>query len=137
MRSFVSAYICRCAICQQIKVNTHPTIPPLQLILAKLRDHSFQFVTCNFIMALPQSDRYTALMVVIDYDSTKGTIFIPCTEKTDAHEIAKLYYQHVFKRFGWPNKFLSNQGLQFNSLVLKELWKILGIEGCITTAYHP
>jgi hypothetical protein len=136
MRSFVSAYVCRCATCQQMKVNTHPTIPPLQPILAKLRDHPFQFVTCDFIMALPQSDRYTALMVVVDHDSTKGAIFIPCTEKTDALETAELYYKHVFKRFGWPDKFLSDRGPQFNLLVLKELWKILGTEGCMTTAYH-
>jgi hypothetical protein len=36
MQSFVSAYVCGCATCQQMKVNTHPTIPPLQPILAKL-----------------------------------------------------------------------------------------------------
>jgi hypothetical protein len=76
-------------------------------------------------------------MVVVNYDSTKEAIFIPCTEKTDILEIAKLYYQHVFKRFGWPDKFLSNQGPQFDSLILKELWKILRTEECMTTAYHP
>jgi hypothetical protein len=76
-------------------------------------------------------------MVVVNYDSTKEAIFIPCTEKTDILEIAKLYYQHVFKRFGWPDKFLSNQGPQFDSLILKELWKILRTEECMTMAYHP
>jgi hypothetical protein len=91
-----------------MKVNTHPTIPPLQPILAKLRDHPFQFVTCNFITALPQSDGYIVLMVVVDHDSTKGAIFISCTEKMDALETAELYYKHVFKRFGWLDKFLSN-----------------------------
>jgi hypothetical protein len=72
-------------------------------------------------MALLQSNGYTALIVMIDHDSTKGAIFIPCTKKTNALETAKLYYRHVFKRFRWPDQFLSNQGLQFNSLVLKEL----------------
>jgi deoxyuridine 5'-triphosphate nucleotidohydrolase len=137
MRSFVSAYVRGCATCQQMKVNTHPTIPPLQPILAKLRDHPFQFVTYNFITALPQSDGYTALMVVVDHDSTKGAIFIPCIKKTDALETAELYYKHVFKRFGWPDKFLFDRGPQFDSLVLKELWRILGTEGRMTTAYHP
>jgi hypothetical protein len=108
MRSFVSAYMRGYATCQQVKVNTHPTIPPLQPILAKLRDHPFQFVTCNFIMALPQSNGYMALMVLVNYDSIKGAIFIPCTEKTDTLKTAKPYYQYVFKRFGWPDKFLSN-----------------------------
>jgi hypothetical protein len=108
MQSFVSAYVRGCATCQQMKINTHSTIPLLQPILAKLRNHLFQFVTCDFIMALPQSDRYTALMVVVDHDSIKEAIFIPCTKKTDALETAELYYKHVFKRFEWPDKFLSN-----------------------------
>jgi hypothetical protein len=76
-------------------------------------------------------------MVVVNYDSTKEAIFIPCTEKTDALEIAELYYKHVFKRFGWLDKFLSDRGLQFDSLVLKKLWRIPGMEGCMTTAYYP
>jgi hypothetical protein len=137
MQSFIFAYIRGCATCQQIKVNTHPAILPLQPILAKLQDYPFQFFICDFITALPQSDGYTVLMVVVDHDSTKGAIFIPCTEKTDALKTAELYYKHVFKRFGWLNKFLSDRGPQFNLLVLKELWKILRTEGCMTTAYHP
>jgi hypothetical protein len=108
MRSFVSAYVHGCTTCQQMKVNTHPTILPLQPILAKFQNHLFQFVTCDFITAFPQSGGYTALMVVVDHDSTKGAIFIPCTKTTDTLKTAELYYQHVFKRFGWPDKFLSD-----------------------------
>jgi hypothetical protein len=57
---------------------------------------------------LPQFNRFTTLIVVVNHDSTKEAISIPCTEKIDALEIAELYYKHVFKRFGWPDKFLSN-----------------------------
>jgi hypothetical protein len=49
-------------------------------------------------------------MVVVNYDSTRRAVFISCTEKTDALETAKLYYRHVFKRFEWLDKFLSDQG---------------------------
>ena len=29
MASFVRNYVLRCAMCQQAKINTHPTVPPL------------------------------------------------------------------------------------------------------------
>lgn len=35
MTSFVCNYILECAMCQQAKINTHPTVPPLMLIPAK------------------------------------------------------------------------------------------------------
>ena len=35
MASFVCNYVLRCAMCQQVKINTHPTIPPLMLKPAK------------------------------------------------------------------------------------------------------
>jgi hypothetical protein len=41
MQSFVSAYVHGCATCQQMKINTHSTIPLLQPILVKLRNHPF------------------------------------------------------------------------------------------------
>ena len=35
MASFVRNYVLECAMCQQAKINTHPTVPPLMPILAK------------------------------------------------------------------------------------------------------
>lgn len=88
-------------------------------------------------MALPDSKGYTALMVVVDHDSTKGVIIIPCTEQVDATRTATMYHRNVFRRFGLPDKFLSDRGPQFDSNFLKELWKLTGVEGRMSTAYHP
>ena len=37
-------------------------------------------------MDLPPSKRYDSLMVVVDYDLSKGIILIPCTKNIDALE---------------------------------------------------
>lgn len=76
-------------------------------------------------------------MVVVDHDSMKGVILCPCTEKTDAFSIAKLYHKHIYRQFGLPDVFLSDRGPQFDSKVMKELWKITGVNQQMSTAYHP
>lgn len=137
MQSFISNYVKGCGACQQMKVNTHPTVPPLQPIIPTKRDRPFSSVTCDFITALPLSSGYSSLMVVVDHDSTKGVILCPCTEKIDAIGTARLYHEQVYRRFGLPDKFISDRGPQFDSLVLKELWRLTGVEGRMSTAYHP
>lgn len=76
-------------------------------------------------------------MVVVDHNSTKGVIICPCTEQIDAIGTAKLYHKHVFRRYGLPDVFLSDRGPQFASQVMQELWRILGVQGRMSTAYHP
>lgn len=137
LQSFVSSYVQGCSECQQMKVNTHPTRPPFQPIAPHYRSRPFAFTTCDFITALPESNGYSALMVVVDHDSTKGVIIIPCTEKVDTTQTATMYHRNIFRRFGLPDKFLSNRGPQFDSNFLKDLWKLTGVEGRMSTAYHP
>lgn len=120
-----------------MKVNTHPTIPPLSPIRPTRRDRPFIFVTADFITALPNLQGFNAQMVVADHDSTKGVILCPCTKEVDTFQTAKLYHKHVYSRFGLCDVFLSDRGPQFNSQVLKELWKIVGVEARMSTAYHP
>jgi hypothetical protein len=44
---------------------------------------------------------------------------------------------HVFTRHGFPVTTISDRGPQFNSMFLKNLYSLLGIEPHFSTAYHP
>lgn len=100
LQSFVSSFVQGCPQCQWMKVNTYPTWPPLQPIVPHYRSHLFTFVTCDFIIELPESSRYSVLMVVVNHDSMKGVIVIPCIEQVDATQTATMYHQNVFRHFG-------------------------------------
>ena len=47
------------------------------------------------------------------------------------------FLNNVWKRFGLPDRIISDRGPQFTSQVTKEIWKTLGIEQSMSTAYHP
>ena len=137
MAVFVKNYVQGCAVCQQTKVNTHPTVPPLMPIAANPHANPFTTVTIDFITDLPPSGGNDTLMVVADHDSTKGMILAPCTKTIDAMGTTILYHQYVYKRFGLPTCIISDRGPQFAAKVFQELTRLVGCKSSLSTAYHP
>jgi transposase InsO family protein len=74
---------------------------------------------------------------VVDQGLTKGVILLPCTETITTEGVAKLLLENLYKRFGLPDKIISDQGPQFASKAFIELLKLLGIHSALSTAYHP
>ena len=91
----------------------------------------------DFITELPESGGFNALFVVVDHDLTKGIVLMPCTKEIDALGTAKLYHDHVYRRFGLPRRMISDRGPQFASQVFQELCTKLGVKSTMSTAYHP
>jgi hypothetical protein len=136
MTIFIKNYVDGCATCQQMKVNTHPTTPPLSPIKTTAT-HPFSMVTTDFITDLPENGGCDSIMVVVDHGLTKGAIFFPCSKTITTLGAADLYLQHVYTRFGLPNKIISDRDPRFASRLFQELGKLLGIKLAMSTAYHP
>lgn len=91
----------------------------------------------DFITGLPPSRGHDAILVVVDHGLTKGVVFIPCNKTTDAPQTTQLYQNHVYRRFGLPQKTISDRGSVFTAAFTRELGKLLGIKLAFSTAYHP
>ncbi|KAF8758925.1 hypothetical protein RHS01_02686 [Rhizoctonia solani] len=68
---------------------------------------------------------------------TKYRIFVKCSKKLKAPELAELFLEHVWKRHGMPEKTVSDRGRIFNNRFLRALYKRLGIDPHFSLAYHP
>jgi transposase InsO family protein len=96
------------------------------------------FASCSMdlITDLPPIDDCDCVLVVVDRGNTKGAILIP-TAKTLTQEWAgQPLLDNLYKRFGLPDKILSDQGPQFAAKAFHELLKLLGIKSNLTMAYH-
>ncbi|KAL5507648.1 hypothetical protein ACEPAH_7104 [Sanghuangporus vaninii] len=51
--------------------------------------------------------------------------------------MARIYCDQVFRLHGLPKKIIHDRGVQFDAKMMKELYKLLHIEGNPSTAYHP
>jgi len=137
MTIFVKNYIAGCVICQQMKVNMHPSAPSLFPIKAQTNAIPFLQVTCDFITDLPECDSFDSLMVVVNHGSSKGVISIPCNKMINATQTAQNYIDYVYRQFGLPNSFLLDREPQFNSHVFKEIMWLFGVKTLWSMAYHP
>ena len=97
------------------------------------------FANClmDLITDLPPVDGFDSILVMVDQGLTKGVILIPCDKTITAEGTAKLLLENLYKRFGLPDKIISDQGPQFASKAFVELLKLLGVKSALSMAYHP
>ena len=107
LSTFVKHFIAGCAVCQQNKVNTHPTIPPLCPIPFTV-PLPFKQLSVNLITDLPISSGFDSVMVVVDHGLTKEVILAPCSKTVDAVGITQLFFDFVFKQFGLHDTLISD-----------------------------
>ena len=110
---------------------------PLLVSILSTTTCPFQQVSCNLITDLPTSSGFDSILVMVDHGLTKGVIFSPTTKTAFTLNIAKIFYNRVYSRFGLYDKIISDRGPQFASLFAKELGKLLGYSLSLSTAYHP
>jgi transposase InsO family protein len=93
-------------------------------------------ISVDFVVELPESHRYDAIMCVID-SLTKCTHFIPTHTTINAEGTALLFLKEVWKHHGTPQVVVSDRRPQFIAGFTHELYKLLGIKLALSTAYHP
>lgn len=142
MRTFVRNYIQGCGICQQYKINRRPTKPSLYPIPSTGAAYPFKQISMDFITDLPKGiyrgEEVDGILVVVDQGHSKGVVLTPINkEGITAEKTAQLFLENVWKRFGIPDKVISDRGPQFDSKFTKALYKAIGITQALSTAYHP
>jgi hypothetical protein len=136
MASYIAKYINGCAICQQMKADTHPSAPHLHPIPSESTRPYLQ-LSVDLITNLPLSDGFDSIMVVVDHGLLKGVTLSPCNKSITAEGVADLFLKNVFTKFSLPGKIISDHGPQFASKFTIELGKSLGYKNALSVAYHP
>lgn len=109
MSVFIKNYILRCNIYQSTKNQPIKSKIPIHPIIAPEGTKSFEVISLDFIVELPESGGFNVILVIVDQGYTKMTVIIPCTTKIDVEETAWKYTIEVWKQFGLPKKIISDQ----------------------------
>ena len=129
----IQTYIKTCEDCQQVKRNYHSHQAPLRPLEI---EEPFATLHIDHIGPFPtSSEGYKYCLLVID----RFTKFPECfpTKSTDAVETARIIYQQIICRYGFPRKLLSDRAQGFMSKLIAELCKIFEITKVSTSSYHP
>ena len=134
MRNFIVKYVRSCDVCARNKTprhKRHGTLRPLPIPPA-----SWSSVSMDFIVELPESNGFNAILVCVDR-FTKMAHFCPTTTSVTSEGAAELYLRYVFKHHGLPTDIVSDRGTQFVSRFSQRLYDLCKIKHNKSTAYHP
>ncbi|XP_078240795.1 uncharacterized protein LOC144586395 [Pogona vitticeps] len=132
MQKEIQQFCRTCKECQMTQTKPRPGAP---LVPMPLVDHPFDRIGIDIVGPLTKSaGGHTHILVLIDY-ATRYPEAVPL-RSTTAKVIARELMQ-VFTRLGFPKEILTDQGSNFMSLTLKEMWKLLDVDPVHTSVYHP
>ncbi|GFU01452.1 integrase catalytic domain-containing protein [Trichonephila clavipes] len=126
-----------CVICSKILAADSMKPNKLKRHFETLHEPSqrFDHVHLDLIGPLPPSNGYTYCLTMIDRFS-KWPEAQPLIDIT-AEAVAEAFFSSCVSRFGTPAILTTDRDRQFESSLFKALSKLLGVQKCRTTGYHP
>ena len=130
IRKSVLEYIQSCKSCNQVKA----AIP-------KLLDHKFtssatapgELLTAD-ILKLPMDKGFIGILLIVDSFSKFPVAY---KLRSETAKSIQPYFLHYFSHFGIPQTLLTDQGTNFESILLSDMSKYFGVKKLRTTSYHP
>ena len=75
------------------------------------------------------------VLVITDHFARYALAYSSKTQTAQA--TARIWWDKFICHYGFPEKFISDQGRNFESYLMKELCKIAGVKKLHTTPYQP
>ena len=132
MYTDVSEFVRTCSECQ---LTSGRAVPRAHLHPLPIIHTPFARIGMDIVGPLERSKGgYQYILVVCDY-ATRYPEAFPL-RNIKARQVANCLVQ-LFSRVGVPREIVTDQGTNFLSLLLRQVYSLLGIKGIKTTPYHP
>ena len=130
MQTEAMQHVQQCTRCLRRKTPSH--VAPLQPIHVT---QPLELVHMDYLSLEPSKGNIENVLVITDY-FTRYALAYPSKTQT-AQATARILWDNFICHYGFPEKFISDQGRNFESDLIKELCKIAGVKKLHTTPYHP
>ena len=135
MSKDIRSYILGCPSCQSHKPMMKKYQGPLQPL--DIPSRPWESISMDFIMDLPLSKSENTAMVVFVDRFSKSIRVEPMKTTASAPDVAKIFFDTVFRNFGLPRSIISDRDPRFISSFWKSLFKMLDTKLHMSTSFHP
>ena len=126
-------YVLGCNTCQKHKNTTKIANAPLQSIVSSF---PFEIINIDVVGPLPTTENGNRYIIVA-VDLFSKWMECAAVPSFSAVITAKFILNRIVGRFGYPKRIQTDQGTNFESILIQELCQLLKIEKSRSTAYHP
>ena len=130
MQTEAMQHVLKCTRC--LRRKTPSNVAPLQPIHVT---QPLELVHMDYLSLEPSKGNIENVLVITDH-FTRYALAYPSKTQT-AQATARILWDNFICHCGFPEKFISDQGRNFESDLIKELCKIAGVKKLHTTPYHP
>jgi hypothetical protein len=140
-KDMTSDTTCYCQSCMTCRWSKPTTQKPYGLLNPlDVPSYPWESIGVNFVGPLPESKNrdgtFNSITVVICL-LTSMVHLIPSHENYNAHQIAELMFDKVYKPHGLPKSIVSDQDVLFTSIFWQHLNKLIGTQLRMSSVYHP
>ena len=127
--------VANCGRCIQYEAKGQ--LPPMQPIICTkpMELVHIDYVRMEVTVATDKKPVVRNVLVVVDHFTRYVQAFI--TKNHTARTMAWVLYNNYFSVFGFRQRLMSDQGMEFCGKVIAAMCSLLGVEKIRTTPYHP
>ena len=130
MQEEATQYLLKCSRCLRRKYT--PQVALMQPIYVT---QSLELVHMDYLSSEPSKGNIENVLVITDH-FTRYALAYPSKTQT-AQATARILWDNFICHYGFPEKFISDQGGNFESDLIKELCKIAGVQKLNTIPCYP
>ncbi|GKA73840.1 putative reverse transcriptase domain-containing protein, partial [Tanacetum coccineum] len=135
MKADIATYVSKCLTCAKVKAEHQK--PSGLLVQPDAPKWKWEKITMDFVTKLPRTAAGFDMIWVIVDRLTKSARFLPMEETDSTEKLARLYLREVVSRYDIPVSIISDCDSHFTLRVWQSLYKALGTQLDLSTAYHP
>ena len=134
MKRDIRNYIQQCDICQWHKYDTMMPAGLLQPL--PISERVWEDILMDFIDGLPNSNRVSTILVVVDRLSKYGH-FVALKHPYFAKLVVEIFVKEIVCLHGMPRTIVSNRDPIFTSQFWEEFFRLQGSELRMSSTHHP
>jgi hypothetical protein len=128
-------WVAECPVCQmtkgagQAKGELHQPTPPHE---------AWEVINMDFVTGLPRTVREVDAILTFTDRFSKMVHLVPMDfANSTAPQVARLYFDHVWRLHGCSQKIISDRDPRFMSAFYQTVFKLMGTTLAPSTPYHP